>query len=222
MVGRMKLTDLNLIEIFQQNEFENLVTNFREKHFAKKEILFMEGTGQNLVYIVKKGKVKIYLTYEEKEFTLTILEKGDIYATHTRGFAQALEDCSILTIEASEFQRLLKEVPSLSMVMVKVLGDCLRNSIDIIEGLAFKQAESRIAEFLYKLTIRRGKETNSGVVLKLSLTTEEIAALIGSTRQTVSSLINGLEKEGIIERIEKKNILIKKVEKLEEMAKGMN
>ncbi|GAW93227.1 Crp/Fnr family transcriptional regulator [Calderihabitans maritimus] len=215
MVGRMKLTEINILATLQQEEFKEIMQRFTKKTFAPETVMFFPDQPENLVYIVVRGKVRIYLTYEDgREFTLSILEPGDIYSTHTRSFARALEEVEILAIETGEFAKIIRYKPDLTAVMVKVLGDCLRNSIDIIEGLVFKEVTHRLVEFFISLAVERGEKTEEGILVDLGLTTEQIALMVGSTRQTVSRILNDLADKGILERKKRKKWLIKNLDLL--------
>lgn len=200
MPARMKLTEINMIELLTQDKYQSVLAHFGQKRVSKKEIAYLPQNEENLVFLVRSGRLKIYLAYEDKEFTLGILEPGDIYTTHTRAFVQAMEDSEILTIRVEEFQRILSGFPQLSMIMVKVLGDLLKNSITIINGLVFNEIQVRLAEFLLQATEDKGINCNKGLQVKLGLTVEEIGKILGSSRQTVSMLLNDLVYSGIIEK----------------------
>lgn len=200
MPARMKLTEINMIELLNQDEYQSVLARFGEKKVGKKEIAYLPQNEDNLVFVVRSGRLKIYLAYEDKEFTLGILEPGDIYTTHTRAFVQAMEDSEILTIKVGEFQRTLTSFPQLSIMMVKVLGDLLKNSITIINGLVFNEIQVRLAEFLLQAIEDKGTSSSKGLQVKVGLTVEEIGKIVGSSRQTVSMLLNDLVYSGVIEK----------------------
>nr|6CPB_A Chain A, Carbon monoxide oxidation system transcription regulator CooA-1 [Carboxydothermus hydrogenoformans]6CPB_B Chain B, Carbon monoxide oxidation system transcription regulator CooA-1 [Carboxydothermus hydrogenoformans] len=133
----MRLTDTNLLEVLNSEEYSGVLKEFREQRYSKKAILYTPNTERNLVFLVKSGRVRVYLAYEDKEFTLAILEAGDIFCTHTRAFIQAMEDTTILYTDIRNFQNIVVEFPAFSLNMVKVLGDLLKNSLTIINGLVF-------------------------------------------------------------------------------------
>lgn len=102
--------------------------------------------------------------------------------------------------------------------MVHVLGDLLKNSITIINGLAFKEARMRLAEFIIKAVEDKGMQTADGIRVEIGLTTEELAMIIGSTRQTVSMLLNDFRKSDILKKIDRRSFLIQNLPKLEQLA----
>ncbi|AVX19371.1 transcriptional regulator, Crp/Fnr family [Carboxydocella sporoproducens DSM 16521] len=220
MPTRMRLTDINLLEVLSSPEYARYLKEFREQRFSKKAILFSPNDEKNLVFLVKSGKIRVYLAYEDKEFTLSILEAGDIYSTHTRAFTQAMEDTTILVTDVRNFKKIIAEFPAFGLNMVNVLGDLLKNSITIINGLVFKDTHLRLAEFLVQAAKDRGVTVEQGIKLELGLTTEEIALVLGATRQTVSVLLNDLRKSGILEKLSRRTILIKDLKRLQEISSG--
>lgn len=220
MPTRMRLTDIDLLEVLSSPEYARFLKEFHEQRFSKKAILYSPNEEKNLVFLVKSGRVRVYLAYEDKEFTLSILEAGDIYSTHTRAFTQAMEDTTILVTDVRNFQKIIAEVPAFALNMVKVLGDLLKNSITIITGLVFKDTHVRLAEFLVQAAKDRGVPVEQGIKLELGLTTEEIALVLGATRQTVSVLLNDLRKSGIIEKMNRRTILIRDLKRLQEISSG--
>lgn len=218
MPARMKLTDVNLIDALKSPEYQGFYNIFQERSYKKKQIISMPNHEENLVVLVKKGRVRVFLSYEDKEFTLSILEKGDIYTTHTRAFTQALDEDTVLLItETKKFGQAITQFPQFSLTMVKVLGDLLKNSITIINGLVFKEAHSRLAEFLVEAAKDKGRTVGSDIEIELGLNIEELATILGASRQTVSVLMNDFYKNGILKRVNRQTIAIKNIESLKQM-----
>ena len=209
MSTRMKLTELDLQRIFNSSEHGELFKDFKVQRFSKKTLIYSPYEERNLIFIVKSGRLRVFLSYEEKEFTLAILETGDIFSTHTQAFVQALDGAEIMICETMAFQRQLFAVPEVSLIMVRVLGELLKNSISTIEGLAFKDVRRRLLEYLIEVESDRGRHTSAGSVVELGVSTEDIALLVGTTRQTISQILNDLIKNNIVEKINRRTLLIK-------------
>lgn len=218
MPARMKLTDVNLIDALKSPEYQDFYSIFQEKSFSKKQIISLPNNEKDLVVLVKKGRVRVFLSYEDKEFTLSLLEKGDIYSTHTRAFTQAFDEETVLMItDTKKFGQAITRFPQFSLIMVKVLGDLLRNSITIINGLVFKEAHSRLAEFLVGAARDKGHAVDEGIKVELGLNIEEIATILGASRQTVSVLMNDFYKNGILEKVNRQTIIIKNMALLKQI-----
>lgn len=197
-----KLSQLHGIDLFSKLPKSIIDTYFSHcliREYRKKEIVFSPDQHSASIYLVTAGRIRVYLSYPNgKEFTLTILESGHVYSGHTRAFGQAITDCEIVFVPIESFRALLTEVPAFSMSVISVLGDSLKNSLNIIENLVFKEVNKRLYQYIYGLAVSaRGQEATPVQVI-LGLTHHQIATMIGSTRQTVSTFFSHLQKEGLI------------------------
>ncbi|MCF6092730.1 Crp/Fnr family transcriptional regulator [Microaerobacter geothermalis] len=217
MPTRMKLTDIDLINVLSSPSCSNYFKEFKEKKYTKKEILFTPKEQDNFAFLIKSGKVRVYLVNEYKEFTLSILRPGDIFSTHTRTFCQALEDTTILVTDIQVLRKIIADIPDVALVMVHVLGVLLKNSITIINGLAFKEVRLRLVEFLIYAVEDIGIQVPEGIQLDMGMSTEDIANMIGSSRQTVSTILSDLQKMEILEKVNRHTYLIKDLKKLKDL-----
>ncbi len=216
MPAKMKLTHIDLLRLFESPEYAEIARGFKEQRCAKKTVVCTPYDDGDRIFIVKSGRLRIFLSYDDREFTLALLEPGDIFSTHTRAFAETLDESVILLGSTRTFQQKVVENPEITLVMVKVLGELLKNSITIIEGLAFKDARMRLVDFLVSSAGERGQPHPRGVSVELGLNTEEIALLVGSSRQTVSTLLNELIKAAVIEKPDRRTVLIRDLSRLKD------
>lgn len=208
MRSKMKISSLNLVELLKGEEYKGVLDNFRSKSFRKNSLISMPALPSNDVLIVKSGRLRVYLSYEGREFTLCYLEQGDIFSTHTRAFISAAKDSVVLLTSAQAFQKQLVAHPEISLIMTGILGEVLGSSWDVIEGLIFHDVKSRLIAFIVSLGRERGKEVAEGIEFECDLTMEDISLIIGATRQTTSSLFNVLLKDGDIIRTAKNRYAI--------------
>ena len=177
--------------------------------FKKRQIVFRPMDNPHSIYLVLKGRVRVYLSYPDgKEFTITVLENGGVYSGHARGYGAALETSEIALIPIEVFQKIMEEKPEFMLGVVAVLGDALKHTMDIIENLAFRDVYERLLYFLRQMAERQGTKTAEGIMIHTGLTQEELATAIGSTRQTVSTLCKKLEQDGLIKMMNRKILLI--------------
>lgn len=200
---KRKFSNTNLLQELQQKQYQDLYSEFTEKKYHKGQLIFTPDTNDDLVFVVRQGKVRIYLAMEDKNFSLTNLGPGDIYVTHTRALVAAIEDVTLLTMPTMHFYQYMVAYPALSRTIISILGELLKQSFSIIDNLVFRDISGRLADFLYheaKSSRIEGEET---IVLNLGLTMEQLAAIIGSSRQTVSTIISSMQRAGIIQRIDR-------------------
>ncbi len=203
--------DIDFLRELQKPGFEAFAKAFQPRSYPAKSLIFTPREERDAVFIVTRGRARVYLAYEDKEFTLAILERGDVYSTHTRAFVAALKDTTIMSAETAHIRRQRLRIPEFTGTMVRVLGEVLRHSITIIDNLAFLDVERRLKSFLLYECERvearasqgcqapSSQQPERGVLLELGLTTEHLATLLGTTRQTLSTILNSLAKEGLVE-----------------------
>lgn len=189
---------VNLLDELDREPLKSLRCEFSERGYPKGALIFTPGYAENMVFIIKEGRVRVFLAFEDKEFTLAVLEPGDVYTTHTRAFVSAVDDIKLLTMDTASFLSCMSDMPELSRTVVSVLGDLLKQSFSIIHGLAFREIGPRLVEYLAFEARNNGIETPDGVIISLGMTVEELAGMVGSTRQTVSKILNDMKRDGLI------------------------
>ncbi|MBU1230095.1 MAG: Crp/Fnr family transcriptional regulator [Proteobacteria bacterium] len=213
-------TDIDILAELRRPELAALSQCFQTRSYAKKAQIFLPKSEEDLIFIVQAGRVRISLAYDDKEFTLAILERGDVYSTHTRAYVSALEETSLLCAATSVVRRNMLRVPEFTVTMVRVLGEMLKHSIGIIDDLAFRDVQTRLMRFLRFMALQSGVAQPEGTAINLGLTTEQFASLLGTTRQTLSTMLNTLDREGRIHLRGRGSIVIPDLNALDERASG--
>lgn len=189
---------------------------FERRELAKGCLLSTPTACRNQVFIVHSGRLRVYLAGENRELSLCFLEPGDIYTTHTPTYVEAVAPSTLLLMETAAFARKLATDPSITPVMMRVLGRLLANAVNLVEDLAFREVPARLARFLLGLADRRGIACDEGWLIPLDLGMEDIASLLGTTRQTVSLLINQWTREGVLQRQGRRRLLVRSLAALAE------
>lgn len=220
------LKKFNLLKVLTPEEMEKMSQKVIESLVRKKQPIFLEGDSGESLYFLKRGRVKVTKTDESgKEFTLIMLEQGEIFgelglfdSAPRETSAIALEDSLICTMQRRDFEELLKNKPALSLRLNKLIGFRLREIENRIEELLFRDVPSRLARLILRLLERHKQETKHGLRIGIKLTQQELANLIGATREMTSSVLNQFKKEGMI-NFESKYIYITNRKALEKIAK---
>jgi CRP-like cAMP-binding protein len=210
----MKIINENLLDIINSPKYSELSSMFNERRYRKKEIIFHPNHSEDTVFVVTKGRVRVFLTFNDKEFTLSILEEGDVYTTHTRAFTQALDDCTLLACSTEDFGKMILDYPAFTINIINVLGDLLKNSITIITNLAFKESSMRLKEYLLACAQEKGIANENGIKVEIGQDMGQIAMIIGVSRQTVSTIMNDLYRLDILARLDRKTIIIRDMDAL--------
>ncbi len=205
---KTKFSSVNLLDELKGQEYDQLCSEFSSVTYNKGQLIYAPGHTHDLVFIIKQGKARIYLAMEDKEFSLALLEPGDLYATHTRAYVVAVEDVILLTMPTDKFYRYMLSFPTLSRTIIRILGELLKQSFSIIDNLVFKDISSRLVDFILHEAEQNGQTSSEGTLLKLDLTMEQLAAIIGSSRQTVSTIMNSMLRADVLRKKERGVIFI--------------
>lgn len=201
---------------FHQHAPPDLLAGFTRRPVERGCLLATPAGARDQVFIVESGRLRVYLAGENRELSLSFLGPGDIYTTHTPTYVEAVADSVLQVIDTAAFARRLASDPAVTPVMMRVLGRLLANAVHLIEDLAFREVPARLARFLLGLAERRGQPTDDGWLIPLDLGTEDIASLLGSTRQTVSSLLNQWERDGLLQRHGRRSLRVRSLKALAE------
>nr|WP_320132269.1 Crp/Fnr family transcriptional regulator [uncultured Holophaga sp.] len=197
----MKFLDEDLLDHLQRPEFAALRASLRKRIYPKGALVARPSDDGNAIFIVVSGRVRVFLGYEDKEFNLGILARGDIYSTHSGTYLQALSKTELIMTDVATFRQNMAMDPEVMKAMVRVLGHILKTSFSIIDGLAFKDVNHRLVALISREARRNGVRDAGGAwCVTLDISVEQIARLVGSTRQTVSTLLNDLERLGLLNR----------------------
>ena len=150
------------------------------------------------MFIVRQGLVRVYLAYGEKEFTIAFLKPGDVYVSHSSARVQAVEDTTILLVDTATFNQRMMSVPQFTVTIVRVLGGILKNTFSIVDGLALRDVSARIARYLVSAAQENAPGPDGRRRVRLQLSGEMLAHTLGTSRQTVSTLLTDLTRSGIL------------------------
>ena len=214
------LFSIDLIKELEKPEYGTVREEFSELSFPRNVLIFQPDGCADLVLVVKQGKVRVYLAFEDKEFSLAILKKGDIYSTHTRAFVATLDDTVLLAMPTARFHRFMISYPVFSRTVMGVLGEILKQSFSIIDSLVFKDVTQRLVEFLLYEARSHGRPEGGGIRLEVDLTMEQLAAVVGASRQTVSTVINEMVKGGVIIKRGRGEFFLPRPELLQDFHQG--
>lgn len=202
-------------------ELAKIAAIVRMKEYKKNTVIFREGEEGEGLFFVKKGKIKLTkLSEDGKEKILHFCQEGDVFAEILLfeggvypATAETLEACEIGLIRHADMERLLLANNEITVKLLKVMSKRLREAQFHIRDLAFKDAYSRLASTLLNLSAEYGRQSSDVNYVGISLNQQELANLIGTSRETVARIIGDWRREGII-AVQKKEIIIKDNKKL--------
>lgn len=224
MEQESKIWHLENFNLFK-NSPKAIIQELRDKtimcEMVKDEFIYFEEDPSDTIYFLKSGKVKIgNYSDEGKEIIKTILQPGEIFGELSllnegtrQDFAMVMEPSKLCKMKKSDFEDLMEKYGHLSLKVSKIMGFRLRKIERRLESLVFKDARSRIVEFIKDQAESNGEKVGFETMIKNNLTHQDIANLTGTTRQTVTEVLNDLRRKNLI-NFDRKQILVRDLEQL--------
>ncbi|VAX34668.1 transcriptional regulator, Crp/Fnr family [hydrothermal vent metagenome] len=203
-----KIEFLKSIELFSSltdDELREITTNLTIKKFRKGQTILYEEDTNEYMYIIFEGEVKVIQTTEEgKEIILAMHGSGDFFGEISLldgktipARVLAIKDSITAIISKKGFYSLLGH-NKVAIKMSQILCSRLRESWAKVQMLNFNNASQRVKMLLIMLSDKYGIKSDEGIILKIKLTHQDLAEMSGMTRETVTRVIDKLQKSGEI------------------------
>lgn len=199
------LEQFNFIRDMNINQRLWLAKQLKHQYLRKNETIFFCDENP-IIYFLKKGTVKIVSISDEGEEDIKYLVKrGNMFGE--LGFAGgespgdmaiALENCVLCSGPVAVFEDLVQRNPRINREVTKILGRRVRKIERRLMSMIFKDAKTRIKEFIYDFVTEFGTKEEELWIAKNFLKHGEIAKLTATSRQTVASTMNDLRKKGFL------------------------
>lgn len=221
------LKRINIFDSLGQEGMKRLAEVAREETFLRGSFVFRENDEGECIYLLKSGKIKLSrFSRSGRELILGVMRAGEVFGEEVIAgkekrttFAVALEDSLLCAVPTGEFIRLLSTFPELAVRFAGVLTTRLKTAHRRMEDFLFRNVRQRLALFLTETAEREGERKGEKVLLPAGLTHQQIAGNIGSTRETVTSLLNELKAKGFLE-LQERRLVITDSRGLAETAEG--
>lgn len=195
-----------------------------QKKYNKGSIIFTEGEPSEGIYFVKKGRIKIYKNASDgKEHIINIMNTGDVFAEACLfskmpypASSEAIEDSETLMIKRKDIEELLNMHPEISVEIIKVMAERLIMVSRQIESLALKDAYGKTAALIVQLFQSQNKNLENGMEITIDLSRQEMANMVGLTRETLTRAMSKLKNDGLID-IVRNNIIILDIDSIKEL-----
>ena len=192
-----------------------------EQSFAKGDVLFREGEPGDRMYVIIDGKVKLGQTsVDGRESLLAVLGPGEMFGELSlfdpglrTSTATALTEAVVVGLSHEQLQPWLDGRPAVAAALLQALARRLRRTNEAMADLVFSDVPGRVAKALMDLGEKFGEITPRGLMVTHDMTQEELAQLVGASRETVNKALADFAQRGWIE-LESRQVLILDVERL--------
>jgi len=205
----MKVELIRQVPLFStltDDEFNQLAHIFVIRAYRKNQIIFLEEETGNYMYLVLSGKVKVSKAGSGgKETILAIHRAGDFFGEMSLldgktapATVSAMEDAKIISVSGADFHKYLMRNERVMLQIINVLCARLRQ-VWQTQSLSSSTADARIRMGIYQLAKKHGIRDAHGTIIDLKITHQELADMVGTSRETVTRVLARLREQGIIE-----------------------
>jgi CRP-like cAMP-binding protein len=211
----------DLFERLSPKELERVESRSRARSFPRNTPVYLPLDAADSVFLLASGRVKIcHLTPDGKQSILAFIEPGELFgelAVFESGareeYAETTDPSTVVMIPGDEMQRLLSEHPVVSLNLTRMMGLRRKRVERRLKNLLFLSNRDRLTHLLLELAEQYGERTQEGLRLRIRLSHQDLANVIGSTRETVTMTLGDMAADGLIS-VGRRSILIRQPERL--------
>jgi CRP-like cAMP-binding protein len=205
---------------------ESLGSSMSSSQLRRGDVLFHEGDSGDRLYVVTDGKVKLGRTSADgRENLLAILGPGQMFGELSlfdpgprSATATAVTDCDLQSLSHDDLNTWLTNHSNVARALLHQLAARLRRTNDVVADLVFSDVPGRVAKALIDLSTRFGRKADDGIHVHHDLTQEELAQLVGASRETVNKALADFAMRGWL-RLEPRSVVILDPERLARRAR---
>ena len=180
-----------------EEQIQVLSSATKRRTFRTGEVIFHRDDPGQVLYMIKEGKVKIcIISPDGQEVSLAVLGKGEYFGEFAlldglprSADAVALEKVECYSLQRSDFQNAILKNPKIAILVLEALSKRLRNTNNMVEDLIFLDVYGRVAKKLVELADTHGVKTEEGVLIDIRLTQQELASMVGASRESVNKVL---------------------------------
>ncbi|MDQ2851239.1 Crp/Fnr family transcriptional regulator [Dermatophilaceae bacterium Sec6.4] len=215
-----------LFAALNDTDAEALLASMSRTQIPRGAELFSEGDQGDSLYVITAGKVKLgRRSVDGRENLLAILGMGEMLGELSlfdpgprTATATAVADTELVGLAHPDMTDFLKDRPEVAMTMLAALARRLRRTNEALGDLVFTDVPGRVAKALLDLSSRFGRPVDDGILVAHDLTQEELAQLVGASRETVNKALADFSARGWV-KLEARAVTLLDVERLQHRAR---
>ena len=215
------MKNCNLFDQVAQEDIAWLEGHARMRKLKRGEPIYLPSQTADGVVLVASGRVKIcHSTPEGKQSIIDFIDAGEVFgelalldSQQRDEYAEASEKTTLIMIPKREMQALIRKYPRIVLSVTKLIGMRRQKVERRLRNLLFRSNRERVIHLLMELAEKYGEPTPEGLALKIRLSHQEMASVIGSTRETVTVVLGQLQAENML-TIARRRIILNNLEML--------
>jgi CRP-like cAMP-binding protein len=201
------LKKVSLFANVEEAELERVTTLLTSRECPKDAQIVTQDEPGDALFIIARGRVKVVLYGDNgREVILTILKAGEFFGEMSlvddlprSANVIASEDSTVLILKRDQFTEYVRRNPAMALNIMGELSKRLRRADEIIGNLATLDVYGRVSHIMIELAKKDGEEVEEGILIRERPTQQDIASMIGTSRETVSRVLSEFQKRGFVE-----------------------
>lgn len=221
------IKNCRLFEKLSADQLSRLELRARMRRFPKGSPVYLPSDTSTSVFLLAEGRVKLCsVTPEGKQAILAFIEPGELFGelalfhdADSDEYAETMAKTTLVMMPRDAVEALMYESPGLVLSVHKLMGLRRRRIERRLKSLLFRSNRDRLVHLLLELTGQYGHRTAEGIHLRIPLSHQDLASIIGATRETVTTLLGELQLAGYI-KVARQKLMIRNLNGLAAMVES--
>jgi CRP-like cAMP-binding protein len=218
------LSKVDLFDSLSKEEIRVLLRENSDVRLGEGETFYAPWEHGGKLFVLKKGRMRLYRTEGSREFTLEVVDAGTVFGEMAftphrlrESYARATEPSVVFAMERAAVERLIEEKPQVGLRIISLLSERLRYYETRMEDVTLKEVPARLASLILFLVESEGVQVPGEIRIPTRYTHEHLGTMIGVNREAVTRAFGRLQDEGALQ-IRRRLIHVNDVEALERAA----
>ncbi len=218
------LAEVDLLEPLSREEVERFSQRIPGVRLGRAQILYTPAHRGKVLFLLLRGRVRIYKVAEGGELTLNVVGAGETFGEaalvggrRQGAYAQAMEPCEVALMSVTTFANLVRDKPEVGLKAMELLGERLAFYESKMADIGLREVSGRLASLILHLCQSEGVVTPEGYVIPTRYTHQQLGTMIGAKRVAVTRALGDLRRAGAVE-LTRRQIYVKDVPALEQAA----
>jgi CRP/FNR family cyclic AMP-dependent transcriptional regulator len=215
------IKNCRLFERLTADQFARLEQRARVRRFPKNTPVYLPSDAATGVFLLAEGRVKLCSsTPDGKQAILAFIEPGELFGelalldeSEREEHAETMAASTLVLLPGDALQQLMNESPQLALGVTKLIGLRRRRIERRLKSLLFRSNRDRLIHLLLDLAAQYGQEAEDGILLSIPLSHQDLASIIGATRETVTTLLGELQLERFI-KVARQRLVVRDLKRL--------
>lgn len=215
------IKNCQLFEKLTDGQLLGLERRARMRRFARGTVVYLPADVGDSIFILAEGRVKLSsITPDGKQAILAFIEPGEIFGElslvspeEREEHAETMIATTLVLLPVAALDGLMNESPQLALSVTKLIGFRRQRIERRLKSLLFRSNRDRLVQLLLDLAGQYGRATEEGILLGIPLSHQDMAAVIGATRETVTNLLGELQLERLI-KVSRQRIVVRDLNRL--------